>query len=299
MSVFIQNLKEKQEEKRIRRFKRAEAKRLSALCIDIEPYFSPKYNKKNKKTFIDLITVSFNNPKIVDYQIKLFKKYIKSDFTHIVCDNSNNVEKAHLIKEICINNDVTYINITTGEKANGFSDSHGRALNRIYKTVVKKRQNNFAFLDHDIFPIKDVRIEDYINETKLFGVVMERGGIWYLWPGFAFYKYDCVKDLSLNFRRYRKFNIFKVEGADTGSGNWYPLYSKSDRNKFKKPDEISWNIRENREANENEKEGKIIQESLVQYFLDKSWIHTMCASEWIDCKDKNLIIYDLLEGFLK
>jgi len=262
----------------------------------MEPYFAQKYKEK---TFIDLITIAFNNPMIIDYHIKMFKKYIKSDFTHIVCDNSNNQEKASWIRRICINNDVTYINVTSGEKAGGFSDSHGRALNRIYKTIVKRRQNNFAFLDHDIFPIKEVKIEDYLKETELFGAVMERGGIWYLWPGFAFYKYDYLKDLTLNFRRYRKFNIFKVEGADTGSGNWYQLYSKFDRNKFENPDEILWNIRENREANEDEKEGNVIQESLVQYFFGKSWLHTMCASEWVDCKDKNLIIYDLLEGFLK
>ena len=128
---------------------------------------------------------------------------------------------------------------------------------------------------------------------------MERGGIWYLWPGFAFYRYDYLKNKKLNFRRYRKFNFIKVKGADTGSGNWYPLYSKYNRNKFKKPDDILWNIRENRPANENEQEGNVIQESLVQYYLDKSWLHTMCASEWVDCKGKNQMIYKLLDEYLK
>lgn len=296
MNNFLEKIKQKREETKIRRAKRAEAKRLSCLKIEIEPFYASIYNNE---TFIDLITVAFNNPIIVDYQIRLFKKFIKGSFTHIICDNSNNKEKAKAIKEACVKNDVTYINVTSEEKASGFSDSHGRALNRIYKNVVQKRQNNFAFLDHDILPIKETNVGDYLKETDLFGAIMHRAGIWYLWPGFSFYKYSYLKDLKLNFRRYRKFNILKAEGADTGSGNWYPLYSKYDENKAVNADEILWNIRENRLANGNEQEGKVIQESMVQYFLDKTWLHTECASEWIDCKGKNQIIYEMLEGYLK
>ena len=295
MKEFFEKLKQKREETKIRRQKRAESKRLSCLKIDLEPYYSTDYNEK---TFIDLITVAFNNPLIVNYQIKLFKKFLKGSFTHIICDNSNNEEKAKGIKRVCEENNVTYINVTSTEKSSGFSDSHGRALNRIYKNIVQNRKNNFAFLDHDILPIKEINIEDYLKNTDLFGAVMERGGIWYLWPGFAFYKYVYLKNKKLNFRRYRKFNLIKVEGADTGSGNWYPLYSKYDRKRFTKPDDILWNIRENRLANENEQEGNVIQESLVQYYLDKSWFHTMCASEWVDCKGKNQIIYEILDGYL-
>lgn len=296
MNKFIENYKQKREETKIRRAKRAEAKRLSSLKIEIEPFYATNFEDK---TFIDLITVAFNNPLIIDYQIKLFRKFLKSSFTHIVCDNSNNEEKARSIKKTCEENNITYINITSTEKASGFSDSHGRALNRIYKNFVQKRAKNFAFLDHDILPIKEVNIGEYLANTDLFGAVMERGGIWYLWPGFAFYRYDYLKNKKLNFRRYRKFNFIKVKGADTGSGNWYPLYSKYNRNKFKKPDNILWNIRENRPANENEQEGNVIQESLVQYYLDKSWLHTMCASEWVDCKGKNQMIYKLLDEYLK
>ena len=296
MKRFFENLKQKREETKIRRQKRAEAKRLSCLKIDLEPFYSTNYNKK---TFIDLITVAFNNPKIVEYQIKLFKKFIKGSYTQIICDNSNNEEKAKAIREVCKSLDTSYINITSVEKASGFSDSHGRALNRIYKNIIKVRKNNFALLDHDILPIKETTIENYLKDTDLAGYVVERANIWYLWAGFGFFKYEHLKNLKLNFRRYRIFNIFKAEGADTGSGNWYPLYSKYDRNKVYEAKEELWNIRENRPANENEQEGKVIQESMVQYFYERTWLHTECASEWIDCKGKNDIIYEMLEEFLK
>ena len=216
MNKFIENYKQKREETKIRRAKRAEAKRLSSLKIEIEPFYATNFEDK---TFIDLITVAFNNPLIIDYQIKLFRKFLKSSFTHIVCDNSNNEEKARSIKKACEENNITYINITSTEKASGFSDSHGRALNRIYKNFVQKRAKNFAFLDHDILPIKEVNIGEYLANTDLFGAVMERGGIWYLWTGFAFYRYDYLKNKKLNFRRYRKFNFIKVKGHSDNEFN--------------------------------------------------------------------------------
>jgi len=296
MKKFFEKIKQKREETKKRRQKRAEAKSLSGLKIDVEPYFATNYNNK---TFIDLITVAFNNPKIIEYQIKLFKKFIKGSYTQIICDNSNNEEKAKAIRNICESHDTTYINITGTEKASGFSDSHGRALNRIYKNIVKVRQNNFAFFDHDILPIKELTIEDYLKNTDIAGYIVERANIWYPWAGFGFFKYDYLKNLKLNFRRYRIFNIFKAEGADTGSGNWYPLYSKYDRSKVNETKEELWNIRENRPATENEREGKVIQESMIQYFFDRTWLHTECASEWIDCKGKNELIYKMLEEILK
>ena len=279
MKKFFEKLKQKSTETKLRRQKRTEAKRLSGLKIEVKPYYAQNYSEK---TFIDMITVAFNNPKIVEYQIKLFKKFLKGSYTQIICDNSNNEEKAKAIRAVCERLDTTYINITSSEKSSGFSDSHGRALNRIYKNIIKTRQNNFALLDHDILPIKETNVEDYLKNTDLFGYVVERAKIWYLWAGFGFFKYDYLKNLKLNFRRYRIFNLFKAEGADTGSGNWYPLYSKYDRNKVFEAKEELWNIRENRPANENEQEGKIIQEAMVQYFLDRTWLHTECASEWID-----------------
>ncbi len=113
MNKFIESYKQKREETRIRRAKRAEARRLSSLKIDIEPFYADNFEDK---TFIDLITVAFNNPTIIDYQIKLFKKFIKGSYTHIVCDNSNNEEKAKGIKKVCEENNVTYINVTSTEK---------------------------------------------------------------------------------------------------------------------------------------------------------------------------------------
>lgn len=196
---------------------------LSKKKFSLDNYFASNFNKSSN---IDLVTVSFNNPIIIEYQIKLFKKFLKGTFCHIICDNSNMEERAKQIKDVCVKHNITYIHCEPKKIPHGYADSHGIALNWIYKEVIQKRKNNFALLDHDMFPIKPLNIESYIEDAELAGRVDEISGIWYLWPGFSFFKYDLLKNKKINFRRYRKWYLFKVPKVDTGSANWYPLYSK-------------------------------------------------------------------------
>lgn len=278
-----------------RRFNRKQHYLLSKKKFSLDNYFSSDFNKPSN---IDLITVSFNNPIIIDYQIKLFKKFLKGNYCHIICDNSNMEEHAKQIKEVCVKNNITYIHCEPQKVPHGFSDSHGIALNWIYKEVIQKRKNNFAFLDHDIFPIKEVNIESYLENSELAGRVDEISGIWYLWPGFSFFRYELLKDIKTNFRRYRKWNIFKVPIVDTGSGNWYPLYSKYDIQKVNRVHFSGWNIVDNKPTTFEEAKGSFIQEKLVDYSTDKIWFHSICGAEWRNVKGKNKIVYKMLDDFL-
>lgn len=160
-----------------RRSRRRQHYLLSKEKFVIENYYSSDYNKESN---VDLITVSFNNPIIIDYQIKLFRKYLQGSFCHIVCDNSNMEERAKQIREVCVKNNITYIHCEPKKIPHGYADSHGIALNWIYYSIVRKRKNNFAFLDHDIFPIKVLNIESYLEKAELAGRVYEQSGIWYL-----------------------------------------------------------------------------------------------------------------------
>lgn len=199
----------------------------------IEPYYSSDYSKK---TDIDLIAITFNAPKLVEYQIKFVKKFIEGNYLHIICDNSTKKECAEEIKSICKKYNVTYIRIKDRRTPYGFSNSHEIALNWTFKNVVKKRKNNFAFLDHDIFPVKPQNPYSYIKDYPVFGrYVVKPNGVWYLWAGFSFFNFDYVKELPLNFHRYKKFGIFSIKGknwVDTGSANYNCLYSKIDRDKL-------------------------------------------------------------------
>ena len=278
-----------------RKNREKEFKRLSKKEIQIEPFFSSDYDVPVN---MDLYTVSFNNPKIIEYQIRLIKKNIIGNYRYIVCDNSNKEYEANLIKEVCKKYDITYIRVSINTPS-GMSDSHGRALNWVYNNVIKKRQNNFGFLDHDIFPIKEIEIEKYLSDSDIKGVVQNRNKIWYLWPGLSFYKYDYVKDKKLNFRRYRLFNIFKYKNVDTGSGNWIPLYKNYPVNGVDIPRYSYINI-VNKEDTDWSKvcgDNSYIQKNISEIFDGNRWFHSLCGSNWIDTDGKDKIVYKMLEDY--
>ena len=59
-----------------------------------------------------------------------------------------------------------------------------------------------------------------------------------------------------------------------------------------------WNIVDNKPTTIEEAQGSFIQEKLVDYSVDKTWVHTICGAEWRDVKGKNQIIYKILDDIL-
>lgn len=129
-----------------------------------------------KKTGI--VSVAFNNSKLIFYQIKLFKKYCKDDYDINIIDNSNNIQELKKIKEICVENNVSYfapnINVTDA------SNHHGLALNYAYNSL----KNNFdylLFIDHDVFPIKEFSVEAILGDNVMAGFEIIQNNVMYLW----------------------------------------------------------------------------------------------------------------------
>lgn len=221
----------------LRRKEARKAFRESFKCnFEVSPFYASNYSSPSN---IDLITVSFNAPKMVQYQIKLVKKFVKGNFRLIICDNSTDKDSAFEIKKICENEDITYIRVLDRSVPNGYSNSHAIALNWIYKNIVKQRKRDFVFLDHDLFPVKEVFVEEYLKERAAFGrTISNNKGLWHLWAGFSFFKWDFVKNKKLNFHRYKTLGFIKKHNVDTGSANWGPIFSKLDRAKVSCVDEI-------------------------------------------------------------
>lgn len=286
-----------------RKRRKKEHKKLSKQKFDVPTFYA---NDFDKKSAMDLITVSFNNPKVIRYQINLIRKFVSGNYTILICDNSNVQAKSEAIRKVCEELNVTFIRVNPKKNPNGYSDSHGLALNWIYQNIIKKRGNNFAFLDHDIFPVRNINIEDYIKTQDFYGTqnfshkdYFLNKGMWYIWPGFAFYKYAALRDKKANFGKWRRFGFLKVKviGADTGSANYPILYSKYDTKKLKFADTNFWNIRNNSSVTEDEVRA-LAQTDLVQYFDNQNWLHMIDGSEWQDSKGKVEIVYKMLDELL-
>lgn len=234
----------------------------------VDNYYSSDYDIMSD---LDFYVVSWNSPHLVDLQIRLFKKYCYGSYRYIICDNSTDYRAVQQIKSICEKHDVTYIRVLDTSIPYGYSNSHELALNWIYKNVIKKRKNNFAFLDHDIFPVKDILVNDCLGNSPVWGWYYENAMLWYSWAGFAFFSWNAVKDLPLNFHRHKLFGFISLKGkywCDTGSGNWHCLYSKLDRNSVK-PCEAHFENFETGEYIFKVEDGV----PYCQYIDNKAWLH--------------------------
>lgn len=229
----------------------------------------------------DLITVSFNNEFVVDYQIRLIKKNLEDNHVHTVFDNSPTEEKQKKIEQVCVSHRVNYVKLPANPYCGEVgSASHGVALNWIYRNFISVRQPEFfGFIDHDIFPVEKTSILDKLISVDIFGKIDERGSRWYLWPGFSFFRF--------NFLKGKKINFMPEPGVDTGGKNWWPLYSKMDKDKLPSL----------RITLENLHPGCNLQTDMYEKMGD--WIHTVNASEWVRAPHKNALISELLEKYLK
>ncbi len=50
---------------------------------------------------LDLITIAFNNEKVIEQQARLIRKYIKGEYNYIVADNSSNKDISLKILQDC------------------------------------------------------------------------------------------------------------------------------------------------------------------------------------------------------
>ena len=215
---------------------------------------------------VDIFVVSFNNYKVIQYQISLLKKYLVDPFHYIVFDNSTDESVAKEMQAICDRESAGYVRLEKS-KANKGSENHAIALNYIYHYWAKKRNAEYlAFLDHDIFLIKPYSIISKLHDQEFFGYFkQEQSGIRYLWPGLIFFKASYLQGKHIDFMTYWK------KGGDTGSSNYCSLYRNVPGfNLYKFADFKRINII----PGGNNPQGDVFS------IMDNAWLHMLNASKW-------------------
>ncbi len=232
--------------------------------------------------YTDVISIAFNNVLVISQQIRLVRKYLGTDITYIVADNSSNPEAGLAIKALCIENGVSYIRLPKSKLGRvSPSYSHAGALNWIYRKIVKKRQPDvFGFIDHDIFPIAPISIT-LSNQNPIYGNLRESGPYRYMWPGLSFFYYPYVAGKKLDFMPV------KVKGhyLDTGGGNWRCLYDALHRDD--KTHLFGAELRE----------GDNFYEDSFHLFDNNRWLHTINGSYWKSSRSKDKLITTLLNKY--
>jgi len=237
----------------------------------------PVVEALDETALVDLATIAFNNVAVIAEQARLLKKYLADPFAHTVFDNSSDPDCSQSIEAVCRSLDVGYIRLPRSPVATP-SESHGLALTWAYRNHLAPRgADYFGFLDHDVFPIRQTRLIELVQDQGVAGHLQQRGDRWYLWPGFCFFARGLVGDLKLDF--------MPAPGVDTGGAIWEPLYSKLDRSALPQLPHRYEGLRE----------GGDPQRDLVEYIGD--WLHMINASGWKDSPGKQALFDELLSGY--
>jgi hypothetical protein len=188
-----------------------------------------------------LVTVAFNDPTVVQWQIVLVRRYVPG--VHVIADNSTDEESAANIERVCRTLNVPYLRLPTA-KTRHASCSHGYALNWLWRNVVRPGEPEaFGFLDHDLFPTSfddpfaPLKSQPFYGAVRIYNASRCRPARWNLWPGFCFFSFDAVRRLSLNFHQDWFFSM------DSGGRNWRLLYQKTDVSKLQRPEWTSSAVR--------------------------------------------------------
>lgn len=198
-------------------------------------YYSPAlFDKRLGKSEIDIASIIFRDPSMIEYQVHLIHKFLTDNFTIIVADNSSDVKIRDIVIKKCQKLKVHYVFIPDNPYTR--NQSHGTAMHWVYKNVLKKRKSKyFGFIDHDIFPITYNSIVKKL-EKKIYGrmlapdyrpieYLLTNCKYWSIWAGFSFY--DSALFNHLNVYSFHFFPIMTENGVlDTSGGLWKYVYSK-------------------------------------------------------------------------
>ena len=176
-----------------------------------------------------LLTIAFNNEYLIEKQIEQLRLMIKDPvYQHVVVDNSLSKKKRKLIKDVCMQHDIEYIQIPyliTLLFHHQPGISHGAAINWLYYHYLRvKKPLRFSLLDHDIFPVRNCNMTLTLGNSDFYGVSRVFGEEWYLWPGFCIFNYDAFTkepDFLPIYTKYSNKNYL-----DTGGGNYMRFYYK-------------------------------------------------------------------------
>lgn len=170
-----------------------------------------------------LVSIAFGDAEAIGWQADLIAANV-SGALHLIADNTVDEGAAATIEAEAAARNIPYLRLPAIRWKRGIaSRSHGLALNWVWRRVVRPGEPRaFGFIDDDIFPTAPDDPFGELQRQDFYGVQRKAGNQWFLWAGFCFFRFDCVRDLALDFRQ-DWFN-----GLDTGGGNWQVLYRRSD-----------------------------------------------------------------------
>ena len=172
------------------------------------------------------LIIAFEQPWALDWLLRMAQRNL-IDATVLVFDNSRRAAARIDIERVCRDHGVPYLGLPANPTRHA-NRSHGMAMTWVFYNVVRAIQPRmFAFLDHDLIPVKKIALAERLAGQPFFGKVKVKEWGWHLWAGYCMYDFPFVAGLPLNF-----LYDFSQE-LDTGGRNWNCLYRQYDRQQLR------------------------------------------------------------------
>lgn len=257
-----------------------------AFLLSTMQFVRQQYKDGKKRSEMLLLTVAFNDERLIEKQIEQIRSMIRdTDYQHVVVDNSLNKKKREAVKAVCKQYGIEYIQIPyliTRLFHYQIAVSHGAALNWFfYHYLREKSPKRFSLLDHDIFPLRDFNMTLTLGHRDFYGVSRIKEGEWYLWPGFCIYNFDTFPTEPDFLPRYTKKNFL-----DTGGGNYRKFYCNYNLKDVAFPEVKTVRIKNSKEL---ARRCDIYHSDYVQ-IVDDTWLHLINGSNYANIKGKDDVI---------
>lgn len=242
-----------------------------------------------------VVIVAWNEEKLIRKQIELTKKHLKDeDWQLVIIDNSSKAEKRKLIQQICKEKQITYlsvpkwINTLAYHRIFFYGMSHGAALNwMFYHYLQFIKPKYFALIDHDCLPGRDYNLKKALENKDFYGVDRLKDNSWYLWPGFAIYRFAAVEKAKPDFLPIYIGKTF----LDAGGTNFLKLYQHYQREKLRFAEVQTVRIQKTKGL---QSANDIYHADCIQR-IDNAWIHIINGSNYAKLKGKEKMVKRVLE----
>jgi len=172
------------------------------------------------------LVIAFEQPWFLDWMLRMVRRNL-ADVAVLVFDNSRRAAARLDIERVCRNRAVPYLALPRNLTRHA-NRSHGMAMTWIFHNVVRAlRPSVFAFLDHDMIPVRNTGFSGMPADQPFYGKLRSSAWGWHLWAGYSLFEFSPVAELPMNFL----YDFSRK--LDTGGRNWDLLYRKFDRERLR------------------------------------------------------------------
>jgi hypothetical protein len=172
------------------------------------------------------LVIAFEQPWALDWLLRMAQRNL-TDTAVLVFDNSRRAAARLDIERVCRNRGVPYLALPVN-RTRHVNRSHSMAMTWIFHNVVRAiRPRLFAFLDHDLIPVRKTELSERLASQPFYGKLRASAWAWQLWAGYCLFDFSTVAGLPMNF--LYDFS----QKLDTGARIWDCLYRNYDRERLR------------------------------------------------------------------